>query len=439
VKEQYSRDLNNLREDFKRKFKATVWNQSGQQSGVENKDIQMVVWLDESSGIDAAKKKLSDAADSRDLSSILAVMSSHNDRTLQSSSLQEYACSLVAQLALDVKNHSDIITSELLDAVLESMKQHLNSSVVQQQGIKILNSIGVLEASKAPLSERCISCIVQVLRVYSDEDVQLLEGCLVALCNLCNDSNIPEIIEVGLDDILRIMRKHAGIEEIQRAAYEALHILSSDDANAKVIGERCLIEIIETMRQQEDNESLQESACSVLCNLARDEENRGVIMELGLADILFAMRKHKASAGVQEKACAALGNLAADENNTTAIAEEGLADILEAISQHLDRGGVVQYACTALWYLTTNPAQLTRIAEYGLDLLLAAVTNHITDSEVVGQACGALLNLSLDPKSRELMMASGCAEVMRVVVQQQGDHPDIPTLANRILSQLLKI
>ena len=439
ARDKYTLELNNLREDFKRKFKATVWNQAGAPSAARDKgDVQMVVWLDESPGIEAARKRFGEAAASRDLSGMLAVMSAHNDRTAQSASLQEYACAHVAQLASDEASHANIIASELLDAVLESMRQHLNSVVVQQQGIRLLNSVNIVEANRPALTERCVSCAVQVLRVYCDDDPQLLEGCLVALCNLCNESSIPEIIEIGLEDILRVMRKHPAAGDIQRAAYEALHILSSDDANAKVIGERCLIEIIETMRQQEANESLQESACSVLCNLARDEENRGVIMELGLADILFAMRKHKSSAGVQEKACAALGNLAADENNTAAIAEEGLADILEAISQHMDRGGVVQYACTALWYLTTNPAQLARIAEYGLDLILAAVTNHMRDSEVVGQACGALLNLSLDPKSRELMMASGCAQTMRAVAQEQAEHPDIPPLANRILAQLLK-
>ena len=44
----------------------------------------------------------------------------------------------------------------------------------------------------------------------------------------------------------------------------------------------------------------------------------------------------------------------------------------------------------------------------------------------------------LDPKSRELMMASGCAQTMRAVAQEQAEHPDIPPLANRILAQLLK-
>ena len=61
---------------------------------------------------------------------------------------------------------------------------------------------------------------------------------------------------------------------------------------------------------------------------------------------------------------------------------------------------------------TTSPAQLARIAEYGLDLILTTVTRHMRDAEVVGQACGALLNLSLDPRSRELMMSSGCAQTI---------------------------
>ena len=439
-KERYALELSNLREDFKRKFKATVWNQSsalaGSAVGKDKGDVQMVVWLDESAGIEEARRKLAEAAAARDLSSMLAVMSAHNDRTLQSATLQEYACTLVAQLAADEANHADLIASELLDAALEAMRQHLNSLVVQRQGIRLLNSVGVVEAGKPALTARCVGCAVQVLRVYCDDDPQLLAACLAALCNLCSDESIPEIIEAGLEDVLRVMRRHPAAGEVQRAAYEALHILSSDDANAKVIGERCLIEIIETMRQQEADEGLQESACSVLCNLARDEENRGVIMELGLADLLSAMRRHKGSAGVQEKACAALGNLAADENNTAAIAEEGLPDILEAISRHMDRASVVQYACTALWYLTTSPAQLARIAEYGMDLILTAVTRHMRDAEVVGQACGALLNLSLDPRSRELMMSSGCAQTMRAVVAEQAGHPEIPPLANRILTQL---
>jgi hypothetical protein len=441
MRDKHASDVENLKEDFKRKFKATVWSKSGKPHNPDEKgNTEMVVWLDDSPGIEVAKSKLDDAAATHHLSSILAVMSSHNERSTQNSLLQEYALSLLVRMTQGKVAHVDLISSGIQEAATESMRQHLCSLAVQQQWIKFLNAIGAAQPPERAgvHGDGRVGCILQALRLYVDEDPALAEACLTALCTLSGDGNIREIIDFGLEDILRAMRRHAGAAGLQGAAYEILHILSSEDTHAKLIGEKCLIEIIESMRLQVDSEALQESACSVLCNLARDDENRALIMELGLADLLSAMRRFKLSPGVQEKGCAALGNLAADEANAGLIAEEGLADVLEAMSQHGELAGVVQYACTALWYLTTNPGQLERIAEFGLDILLAAVARHVGDADVLGQACGALLNLSLDPRCRELMLTSGCVQTMEAVIMEQAGNPGVTKLAKKIVAQLLK-
>ena len=440
LKDQYALEVQAVKDEFKRKLKATVWNQAGKAAGgpAGGEDaVQLVVWLDESATVESDVARLRDAAGGRDFSIMLAILSSYNDKATHAVGVAEVAASLVGEMAVQPELQADIMACGLLDAILVAMRQRIDSVGLQEQAARLLNVLGSVEQYKAPIAASAVVDLLLTVRMHMD-DARMQAECLNTLCTLCTPASAREIAEYGLDDVLRSMRRHAGSDEVLRPAYEILHLLTGDDANSHAIGERCLIEVVDSMRQQPGNEALQESACSVLCNLARDDNNRQAIMELGLGDVLAAMRSHKQSPGVQEKACAALGNLAAADANTAVIAEESLPDILEAMSQHMDRPGVIAYACTALWYLSTNPSQLARIAEFGLDILMAAITTHLDRPDVLAQACGAALNLSRDPAGCALMLQAGCDNIMNDVLDRHAGVPEVDQLASRVLAQLTR-
>jgi len=120
----------------------------------------------------------------------------------------------------------------------------------------------------------------------------------------------------GIEAILAAMDRHADEgETLQRPAMDALWNLTFDDDAVDHVTDTGLEQIIKSMRQHPDVPELQGSACAVFLNLAVREHNRTKIIQHGCLELMVsAMQGHAQNEDVLEQGCQALYMLAYHQN-----------------------------------------------------------------------------------------------------------------------------
>ncbi|KAL3827462.1 hypothetical protein ACHAXA_003731 [Cyclostephanos tholiformis] len=215
-----------------------------------------------------------------------------------------------------------------------------------------------------------IEALVDALHEHED-DTAVLEGCLLALSNLCMPENN---VQCALD--------------------------------AK------LVELtINAMNKSVDVAGLQEHGCAVLANLAVHQKARGRIRDCGGCDaILVSMVVNPLDVGVQTQALVGLRNLCVkDDESKIILAKSGAIDvIIQVMRQHKDNPTIQASGSWALSIIGVNEDNRAYMGENsGIDVIVGSMRDHADDLDVQEKACRALWTLSVNPRIKSTMLDAG--------------------------------
>jgi hypothetical protein len=123
--------------------------------------------------------------------------------------------------------------------VLDAMRQHLDSALLQSRGCGVLQRVSSVDrdACAAVGAAGGIDVVVSAMRRHAaSPDVQE-RGC-AALCSLADrsvDNNAAMCAAGGVDAVIAAMTRHADSAAVQRHGCDALRVLATNSANRKAI------------------------------------------------------------------------------------------------------------------------------------------------------------------------------------------------------------
>ena len=339
-----------------------------------------------------------------DLRLIVQTMEEHAN----SASVQEEACSVVAQLAVMCRTETMILEAGVVRAILGAMKQHESVAKVQELGCSALHSLAYANGRnvKKIAEDGGVWVILRGMKQHqSIADVQL-QGCW-ALSNLASYDENRKLIAArgGIGVILLSMEQHRWVPAVQQWVCRVLSNLALNLEIEREIGRSGGIALVLlAMKQHQLIVGVQESACRALSKLAFDGENQEKIKEAeGIGVILCAMDQHQLAPDVQEQGCRALSQLALHGENRKEIGEAGgIGVILHAMENHPRVPDVQAQTCRALSILAENDENKKEVGDAGgIDVILRAMELHRSVAGVQNQACRALFHLGITDGSRE--------------------------------------
>ena len=279
------------------------------------------------------------------------------------------------------------------EVIVSAMGKCSKDAIAQTAACKVLfiaSSYG--EALQIAMADAgCIEALVNAMHDFED-DILVLEGCLLALSNLCMPENN---VEYALDEKLVELTVNA-------------------------------------MSKGVDVPGLQEHGCAVLANLAVHERARGLIRDSGGCDvILVSMAVNPTDPGVQSQALVAVRNLCVkDDENKVLLAKLGAIDvIIQVMRDHKDDPIIQASGSWALSIVGVNEDNKAYLGENsGIDVIIQSMRDHANDLAVLEKACRALWTLSVHPRIKSTMVDAGA---IHVIVDTMRSHVSQPTIQER--------
>lgn len=277
-----------------------------------------------------------------------------------------------------------------------------------------------------------------------NDDMIVLEGCLLALSNLCiPEKNMKCIFDLNLiEAVVEVMSttvENCGLQEHGCAvlANLALH----DEARDRIRDSGGCDTIVVSMVVNPMDVEVQSQALAAVRNLcAKDEEIRVLFANSGGIDaIIGAMQCHRNDTTIQERGSWVLSILGANNENKMYIGENGGIDVIvRSMCVHPDDAGVQEKALRALWTLSVAKELRFPIVEVNtISATVAAMQAHSEDAAVQEKGCGILTNLAATSSQLKVQIVkegSLEAAVMAMVL-----HGENEMLTERAVSLIKKL
>ncbi|KAL7527642.1 hypothetical protein ACHAXR_002056 [Thalassiosira sp. AJA248-18] len=244
-----------------------------------------------------------------------------------------------------------------------------------------------------------IGALVDAMKEFEEDNI-VLEGCLLALSNLC----IP---------------KH----------------------NLKYSTEGELIELsVNAMSRNVDNCGLQEHGCAVIANLAVHAGARKRIRDCGGCDtVVVSMVVNPLDLGVQCQALFALRNLCVcDEENKVLLANAGAIDVvIQAMQNHRDDAEIQAGGSWVLSIIGMNEDNKLYMGENGgADVIIRSMWVHPQDYQVQEKSLRALWTLSVHRQNRYTIVDTDAIPAIIATMQNHADQPIIQELGCGVMCNL---
>jgi len=279
------------------------------------------------------------------------------------------------------------------EVIVSAMGKCRKDAMAQTAACKVLfiaSSCGeALQISMADAG--CIEALVDAMHDFED-DIVVLEGCLLALSNLCMpENNVGYALDVKLVELT-----------------------------------------VNAMSKNVDVPGLQEHGCAVFANLAVHERARGLIRDCGGCDaIVVSMVVNPMDVGVQSQALVAVRNLCVkDDESRVFMAKFGVIDvIIQVMRDHKDDPIIQASGSWALSIIGVNEDNRAYMGENrGIDVIVQSMRDHANDLAVLEKACRALWTLSVHPRNKSTMVDAGA---IHVIVDTMRSHVSQPTIQER--------
>jgi len=288
-----------------------------------------------------------------------------------------------------------------------------------------------------------IEALVDAMREF-DDDVIVLEGCLLALSNLCipeenlNYALEGELIELAVNAMSKNV-ENCGLQEHGCAVLANLAVQMEAQRRIRNCG-GCDTVVVSMVVNPMDI-GVQCQALVALRNLCvRDEENKVVLANAGAIDVVIqAMQNHRDDATIQGAGSWVLGIIGMNEDNKIYIGEHGGAQVIvRSMWVHADDTGVQEKACRALWTLSVHPQNRFTILEVdAIPAIVAAMQNHAAEPNIQERGCGVLCNMAAnDDELKIQIVEDGALDVIVMAMVLHGENEMIQERAVALLCKL---
>eukprot|EP00742_Colponemidia_sp_Colp-10_P002373 GILJ01002530.1.p1 GENE.GILJ01002530.1~~GILJ01002530.1.p1 ORF type:complete len:385 (+),score=57.92 GILJ01002530.1:270-1424(+) len=224
---------------------------------------------------------------------------------------QQIGCSKIGNLALQEDFRIQVGNSGGIAVVLNAMRTHVDNATVQEEACKTLvvlarplggaegkSFVGredILTNVNAIGQQGGVHLVLEAMKNHPHSAVVQANGCW-ALVNLALVTNHKILIveQNGVSLILNAMRNHPNEAEVQYRACFVLVNLAIPEANKSMIVDQGGIAlVIAAMKLHPKHAMLQHRACLVLRNLAFRHDNRPVLRREGAVEMIkMAMSLH---------------------------------------------------------------------------------------------------------------------------------------------------
>ncbi|KAL3794129.1 hypothetical protein HJC23_012836 [Cyclotella cryptica] len=332
------------------------------------------------------------------------------------------------------------------EIIVSAMGKCARDAMAQTNACKVLflaGAAGEEQHQVAMGSAGAVEALGDAMREFED-DMIVLEGCLLALSNLCiPEENLSYFLEANLIkmtvEIMGRSVENCGLQEHGCAVLANLALHHKARRRIREAG-GCDTIVVSMVVNPMDVE-LQSQALVALRNLcAKDEENRILLACAGAIDaVIGAMQCHRNDAKIQGLGSWVLSILGSNNDNKLYIGENGGIDVIvRSMWVHPDDAGVQEKALRALWTLSVEKALRWPIVEVNsIAAVVAAMQTHPEDASVQEKGCGVLTNLAATTTKLKVQIVQEGA--LDVAVMAMVLHGDNEVLNERAVSLIKKL
>ena len=277
----------------------------------------------------------------------------------------------------DTASKVSIVSLRGIEAVVNSMAEHLDHIGVQEWGITILWHLYHKDE---------IVCWSRLKTETPQEYSHSISSYLhLADCG-------------GIDAILQAIKSYVGYKTIASYGCYLLRILARAEENEEKIGALGGVEVIlKVLQSHSDDIEVWEEGCRALSNLAVNDENKDrITAHEGIEVILDGMRFFPNEVGIQMYSCSVLANLAASDELEVKIGQlGGIGLILYAMERYGLNLDLAEETCRALWNMTVDSDNNRKACALGaVQKILQTMHAHPLVAVIQHHCCGLLLNVA---------------------------------------------
>ena len=291
-----------------------------------------------------------------------------------------------------------------------------------------------------------IDALVDTMKEFHDDSI-VLEGCLLALSNICiPEENLVyavegEMIELTVNAMSQNV-ENCGLQEHGCSVLANLAV--HGDARPKITDCGGCDAVGGSMVVYPMDVAVQSQALVALRNLCvKDDENKVRLANAGAIDVVIqAMQHHRDDAQIQSRGSWVLGIIGSNEDNKLYIGENGGLDVIvRSMWVHAQDMVVQEKACRALWTLSVPPQNRHTMVEVdGIAAIIAAMQNHAENPIIQERGCGTMCNLAAnDDKFKVQIVDEGALEVIVMAMVLHGEDDNINERAVALLHKLCMV
>lgn len=306
--------------------------------------------------------------------------------------------------------------------------------IASASGIDLQRAIGGAGACEA---------LLDAMKKF-ESDVIVMEGCLLALSNLCiPEDNLPsalaaEVIELAVNAMSQAV-ENCGLQEHGCAVLANLAV--HEDARKRIRDCGGCDSVVVSMVVNPMDEGVQCQALLAIRNLcAMDDENKVLLANAGAIDVVIqAMLNHRDDVQIQFRGSWVLGIIGVNEDNKLYIGENGGVDVIvRSMFVHADDLGIQEKGCRALWTLSVNHQNRYSMVEAeAIPAIVVAMQKHADDPEIQQRGCGVLCNLAAnDDELKVQIVDEGALDGIVMAMVLHGENEFIQERAVALLYKL---
>lgn len=331
------------------------------------------------------------------------------------------------------------------EVIVSAMGKCSKNAMAQTDACKVLfvaSAHGeVLQIAMADAG--CIEALAFAMHEFKDDNI-VLEGCLLALSNLCiPESNAQDALDAKIVELtVNAMTKSVDMSGLQEHGCAVLANLAvHQSARGRVRNSGGCDAIVMSMVVHPKDMGVQSEALIAVRNLClKDDESKVLLAKSGAIDVIVqVMQDHKDEAIIQAYGSWALSAIGLSEDNQAYIGQSGGVDvIIGSMRDHADDLNVQEKACQALWTLSVHPRNKGKMVNAGaIGVIVSTMRNLASESAIQELGCGVLSNMAANDDNIKVQVVNGGAlEVVVMAMVLHGEDDDVQGQAVALLYKL---
>ena len=331
------------------------------------------------------------------------------------------------------------------EVIVSAMGKCRKDAMAQTAACKVLfiaSSYG--EALQIAMADAgCIEALVDAMHDFED-DIVVLEGCLLALSNLLlPENNVGYALDVKLVELtVNAMSKNVDVSGLQEHGCAVLANLAVHERARGLIRDCGGCDaIVVSMVVNPMDVGVQSQALVAVRNLCvKNDESRVLLAKFGVIDVIIqVMRDHKDDPIVQASGSWTLSIIGVNEDNRAYMGENsGIDVVVQSMRNHANDLVVLEKACRALWTISVHPRNKSPMVDAGaIHVIVDTMRSHVSHHSIQERGCGILCNMAANNDSVKVQVVNvGALEVIVMAMVLHGENETVQERAVALLHTL---